>query len=343
MKDLIETIQHNCNIADAQSAGNYTLCIYLLKMRELFRWEKQEDFDAALENDAIGNWITEREQLWLDLEHQDYQPLAIKGKTFLPFENDDINKAILSDNLVYSGGLGQHETPHFFIAELIQKTEVDDYRIYIAGKEFARDLTAPPAMSLGKNIFIRKESLKRMIWERLEEWRWKRGSGAMSKALEIYDFDNQLHQSLDEMTNHESDVLLHHEIGEILAGRHLGEGWHEMLYSLPRSAGEFMARAVRDHLADCTSTLPMLLNEKRHASLHFFFGNFNGMRREIFPGLFQAYEQWQSEQNDEELRDIIVQGQTHWHEQAHNILEIYHSTPENCASQIVEMINCNKL
>jgi len=343
MKDLISTIQHNCNIADAQSAGDYTLCIYLLKMRELFRWEMQSDFGVSLDNEAIGNWITEREQIWLDLEQNEYQPLTINGKSFLPFENNAINDALSSHHLIYSGGIGQHENPHFFIAELLHKTEMDDYCIYIAGKELARDLTAPPAMSIDKSIFIRRESLKRMIWERLEEWRWKRGTGAMSKALEHYDFDNHLYHALDKMTDHEADVLLHHEIGEIKAGRLLGETWHKMLFSLPRSAGEFMARAVRDHLADCHSTLPMLLRENRHASLHFFFGNFKGMRKEIYPDLYQAYESWQITQDDTELKASIARGQLHWRDQALNILKIYQSNPENCSSQIAELISDSKL
>ena len=36
-RDLIQTVQRNCHIADARHAGDYTLCVYLLKMREFYR------------------------------------------------------------------------------------------------------------------------------------------------------------------------------------------------------------------------------------------------------------------------------------------------------------------
>ncbi|MCS6786726.1 MAG: hypothetical protein NZ524_06820, partial [Thiobacillaceae bacterium] len=36
---LINAVQRNCDISDAQYAGDLTLCTFLLKMRELYRWE----------------------------------------------------------------------------------------------------------------------------------------------------------------------------------------------------------------------------------------------------------------------------------------------------------------
>ena len=44
LEPLKQTISRNCHISDAQYAGNYTLCIYLLKIREFYRWEKQIPF-----------------------------------------------------------------------------------------------------------------------------------------------------------------------------------------------------------------------------------------------------------------------------------------------------------
>ncbi len=43
-QELISQVQHNCDISDANHAGNYTLCIYLLKMREYYRWIHALDF-----------------------------------------------------------------------------------------------------------------------------------------------------------------------------------------------------------------------------------------------------------------------------------------------------------
>ncbi|HSP01523.1 MAG TPA: hypothetical protein VLN90_08695, partial [Thioalkalivibrio sp.] len=38
LSDLRQSVQRNCDIADARHAGNDTLCTYLLKMREFYRW-----------------------------------------------------------------------------------------------------------------------------------------------------------------------------------------------------------------------------------------------------------------------------------------------------------------
>ncbi|NOY65874.1 MAG: hypothetical protein GXP13_00510 [Gammaproteobacteria bacterium] len=343
LQDIIQTVQHNCNIADCHAANDYTLCVYLLKMREYYRWEKKLSFNEKLINSAVGDWISKRELQWHELENSEYAKIEINGTTYSVFESDKINQQLEPHGLIYSGGLNQFHHPHFFIAELKKHTVIDDFHVYITDTEFARELTAPPAMSHNKTIFIRQQSLKRMIWERLEEWQWKKGIGPMSRALDHYDFDHNLDQALEQMTEHETDVLLHHEIGEISAGKHLGEAWHTMLASLPRSKANFMARAVRDHLADCRSTLPMLIKEKRFASIHFYFGNFNAMRKEIFPSLFEAYQRW-AENNDETLLiKQIEKGQLHWENIADDIIGLHKTHRKDYMKRISTLVEQNKL
>jgi hypothetical protein len=342
-QEISIAVQQNCHIADARFAGEYTLCIYLLKMRELYRWEKKLRFGESLPNADVGHWLSAREQHWNELDNSDYQDITINGTRYSPFDSMDINKALEPYGLVYSGGLGQRGRPHFFLAELLHHEVLDDYHIYVANRELARDLTAPPAMSLDKNIYIRRESLRRMLWERLEEWRWRKIEGAMSRALEYYDFDNDLDQALEQMTDHEVDVLLHHEIGEVQAGKELGEDWHDMLANMPRSAGEIMARSIRDHLADCTSTLPMLLREQRHASLHFYFGNFNAMRKEIFPSLYAAYQHWHQHDDLEPLHEQVERGQQHWLELSVNILDLHRQHDKESLAHIVKLVESNRL
>jgi len=46
---------------------------------------------------------------------------------------------------------------------------------------------------------------------------------------------------------------------------------------------------VRDNLADCLVTLPGLLQRGSSDSLHFWFSTFDGLRRELFPRLVEAY------------------------------------------------------
>ena len=41
MQALIESVQHNCDIVDARHGSDYGICTYLMKMRELFRWQQR--------------------------------------------------------------------------------------------------------------------------------------------------------------------------------------------------------------------------------------------------------------------------------------------------------------
>ena len=84
---------------------------------------------------------------------------------------------------------------------------------------------------------------------------------------------------------------------------------------------ETLARAVRDNLADCLSTLPRLLDQERLPSLHFYFGNFHGMRKELFPALRTAYDAWVQDGKLEHLAETVEHGQQHWRKAAETLLE----------------------
>ena len=186
---LRTAVQTNCHIADARHASDYTLCVYLLKMREYFRWEQGYALGSSLSNQEVGNWLVQREALWEDLEDQAYHPLNLDGGTLDPFETDQINATLLDQGLVYSAGLGHKGRPHFFLADLERRERLDDYHILVSGREYARDLSAPPAMAQGDTIFVRRESFRRLIWEKLEEWRWHKLDNPMGRAIAHYDFD----------------------------------------------------------------------------------------------------------------------------------------------------------
>ena len=323
LPELKLTVQHNCHIADALYAGDYTLCIYLLKMREFYRWERGLPYNSLLENRSVGEWLREREQLWESLENNEFESVIIDNTEFDPFDTEAINLALKPYDLVYSGGLGLKTKPHFFLGKLHDRHEVNDYTVYISSNEYARDLTAPPAMALGQTIFIRRESLKRMLWEKLEEWRWNKPANAMARAIAHYDFKTNVDAALDNMTENELHSALLHEIGEVEAGQWLGTDWEQMLAELPRSKAEIMLRALRDHLADALSTLPSLLEQEQAASLHFYFANLNSMRKHMYPALLSAYQQWYENGNLKPLTKQVEHGRDHWQSLAENALELY--------------------
>ena len=341
-RQLARSIQHNCNISDARFAGNYTMCVYLLKMREYFRWEMEQDFGSSLTRDDVGKWLSEREQLWSDIEDQDYSHYDIEGEMFDPFHSHTINKKLLEHGLVYSAGIGQKSKPHFFLADLVKHQKHSGYDIYISAREYARDLTSPPAMSHDKAIFIRRESFKRMIWEKAEQWRWNKPQNAMAHVMACYDFDTDLHKALEQMTDHELESAILHEVGEIEAGKYL-QGWHTMMSQLMFTQAEIMARAVRDHLADALSTLPVLLDKKQDASIHFYMANLTSMRKYIFPALVEAYNDWLESNDTSRLIELVAHSRGHWKNTATEMLALFNQYGENSHERIEQFVENNTL
>ena len=310
--ELTEVVQRNCHISDAQHGRDYSLCIYLLKMREYYRWEMGYGYSEPLPKEELGEWLTSREQLWDKLEDETYSEMVLNGNSYEPFENDLINHQLNDLKLVYSGGVGIFAKPSFFLGKLKRIENSHGCRILVSGKEYARDLTATPAMSLGKVIFVRTESLRRMIWEKIEEWQWNKKEQAMARVLDCYDFENHIESSLDSMTRNETDSVILHELGEVMAGELLGEQWETMLSGITRSRKELIARAIRDHIADCSVTLPELLAQNAEPSIHFYFANFTGMRRAIFPQLVEAYEKWQESGSLVPLGNCVEWAADYW-------------------------------
>jgi hypothetical protein len=319
LETLRSAVQHNCHISDALFARDYSLCIYLLKMREYFRWEKGLGYADPLPERELGHWLTEREELWQRIEEQPFRPVPAEGGGD-PFDTETINGALLARGLVYSAGYGQGAKPHFFLGRLLREIREPELRILISGVEYARDITAPPAMLQGTTLFVRRESLRRLLWERLEEWRWRRQESPMARAASHYAFDTDFDAALESMTDAETESTILHERGERQAGKALGPGWEEMLAAVPRSRTEYILRSVRDHLADCAVTLPALLHTDARASIHFYFANLTGMRRALFPSLLKGYEAWNESGSLIMLSDAITDGQDYWRQTAHLLL-----------------------
>ena len=342
LQALSTAVQHNCDIADALHARNFTLCTYLLKMRELYRWEKGYPFQASLPKDELGEWMTRREQRWEVLEDQSFAPIPIGGAEFNPFDTDAINRALLPDGLVYSGGVGGRSTPHFFLADLLSAEQRDGFPVLVAGNEHARDLAAPPAMMLGGTVFVRRESLRRMLWEKIEEWNWKKKGNAMARSLGHYDFEQDFTAALERMTDMETEAVILHELGECRARAQLGPDWSDMLAALSGSRAEIVARAVRDHVADCSVALPRLLEHHNTASLHFYFANFTGMRRATFPELNEAYRRWADGGQLAALGKEVETGKDRWTAIARKMLDSHQQAPGICANRIIELapISC---
>lgn len=332
LPQLQATVQKNCHISDANHAGDYTLCIYLMKMREFYRWENRFPFGSPLAKEDVGNWLRAREALWGEMEDDRFEPLTIHQQQFDPYDNANINALLNQEELVYSGGLGYQAKSHFFLARLERKEVVDDYQILVSAEEYARDLSAPPAMSSDKTIYIRRESLKRFLWEKSEEAGWHKDESALIRALQAYGFAEDAIAALERMTEAELQTVLDHEIGEITVGKLLGSQWEELLINIPLARTELMLRAVRDHYADALSTLPKLMQRQNKAAIHFYIANLSNMRKHLYPRLLNVYRDWQQHQQDEVFYDEIAQDQQHWQRLTEDICQQF--SPQTVQTEI---------
>lgn len=339
---VIKSVQKNCHISDARHASDYTLCIYLLKMREFYRWEKGLGNNDEINPDEVGAWLSEREALWDELESNDFCTIQIDKNLYNSFDTENINQELMQQGYIYSAGYGPKSKAIFYLAELEQQILQDDYNIFISGKEFARDLTAPVAMSQQNNIYIRRESLRHMIWEKTVEWGWHQNKNAMFKAMNFYDFANQPDEALEKMTDKELNSVILHEIGEIKSAQEL-KNWQQMIMDLPRSQAEIMSRAIKDQIADAISTLPTLINNRDAASIHFYFANFTHMRKDLSPALLKAYQEWNKNEDYSKLLSATNRSGEHWFDIALDILDLYEHHGSQCTTQIESLVNENKL
>lgn len=339
---LAQAVQTNCHIADARHAGDLSLCIYLLQMRELFRWEQGLGFAAAIDREAVGLWLARREALWSSLEDRPWLPLPIGGREFDAQDVEAVNAQLAPLGLVYGAGLAATARPTCFLAALheVQLCE-RGLTLQQCGAERARGLFAPPAALVGGHtIVLRRESLARWLWEKFEAFSLRRSDGAMKALVDGYglhqpgDFVAALPRLVDDLC--ESLVL--HELGEYRAGQSLEPGWAAMRLALGQHRADLRVRAVRDHIADLEVTLPALVAREQASALHFWFANYEGLREQLFPGLGSAYTAWRRGDAGQALLDAARIGGAHFRALAAQILALHERLGQGAAPAIERLL-----
>jgi len=331
---LVAAVQANCHISDARHARDMTLCTYLLEMREYFRWEQGLALSAPLPRATVGAWMSGREALWAEVEGAEYRGLSL-GETLVdPFDTNALNRELLPHNLVYGAGIGRFGKPQFFLGALDREEWREGVRILVSRREYARDLSPAPAALRDGTIYVRLESLRRLLWERVEAWERKRADGALKLALAGYGFVENPEAAMDAMAAAEAETLILHELGEHRAARQLSPAWGRMVAGFTRRHAELFARAARDHLADCTTTLPALLERDASASLHIWFSGLDGLRRELFPRLVEAYDAWRDGDRGCAMAAAVAAGAVHWHDVCARVLALYEQAGDDAEPAI---------
>jgi hypothetical protein len=312
---LVAAVQRNCDLADARHAREKSMCTYLLDMREHFRWAAQLPLGAAPDRAQLSEWIARREQSWELLPPADapFAPLPL-GAGVDPFDDDAANRYLAEHGWVYGAGIGLFGAPLFFLAERTSEQTREGARVIVAGREWARGMTAPPAVSRGRTVIVRLDALRRWLWTRVEAGGRRAGDNAFSAALRAY-ADVDAAAGVERMARGETETLILHELGELRAGALLGADWESMIIDSPRRT-ELVLRALRDLLADCLVTLPQLLARDVRASLLFWYATFDGLRRQLAPELAEPFRAQPDRIDRAALGDAARTGATEWFERA---------------------------
>jgi hypothetical protein len=292
---LVRAVQANCHIADARHAADLSLCIYLLQMREFYRWEQGLPFTQALDRTAVGQWLAGREGLWSAIEDRPWVALPIGPSEFDAGDVEAVNAVLAPHGLVYGAGLAASDRPTFFLAALhAVQHDGDGLGVQACGREHARGLFAPPAALVGHTVVLRRDALARWLWQKFEAFSLRRTDGPMKSLADAYALHDAaaFAAALPRMVDDLCGSLVLHEIGEHRAGQWLEPGWAAMRLALKQRRTDLRVRAVRDQIADLDVTLPTLIEREQGVALHFWFANYEGLREQLFPGLAKAYTAW---------------------------------------------------
>ncbi len=319
---FVQAVQHNCDVADARHAGELTLCIYLLQMREMYRWQQRQPLGAALVHAEVGAWLDRREALWDRLAEADYEPLPLQGERLDPFDADAVNLRLAPHGLRYGAGRLAGGRPLFFVGELRQTLDREGLPVHVTGDELARGVAAPPAAFDGRAVLLRHDALLRWLWQQHELWASRGPAHAFGAALALVGGPTPA-QAIESLAAVQLEALLLHELGERRAGEQLGPEWPALRLATGSDRRiEPRLRALRDLLADCLVTLPALLERADAVAIHLWFSNLDGPRQAMFPAAAAAYPAWREGDGGAALRAAVQAGRACWQRAAEDALAL---------------------
>ncbi len=332
---VLADIKFNCDVSDARYWGYFSICGLLMRYRDLFRSEHGLPPWAEFRRSEITEWIARKEARWLELEKRDFKDIMIDDVPYHPFDVFEINRALTPKGLVYGAGYGMYLKPTFFLARLAAAGEVTDHPVYVAGREVARDLFTAPAMLQGRCIFLRREPLKTLLWEKLSEPTSGRAS-ALEHAFLQFGFrpgqavDHAVEQKLDAMAAIYCDVLLHHELAESMEDV---PEWSDIVSLAGDRNAEHYVRAIKDLIADTSDFGPfrMIIEEKDRTALSLFIGLTEGQRKVLFPEIGEAYREFLSTGNWESLERTRKAGYTRFQTKRETVLHLYNASRDKGA------------
>ena len=297
---VLETIRRNCDISDARDHGIYSICNLVLKLRNLYKWEHGVQPWQEPATPDLLDWIEAKENHWQTIVAEPYLPLVLGGREVDPHDAAAVNGLLARPDLVYGAGYGRSLKSVFFLAEKLREEEAWGCPVLILGRELATELASPFAMHQDGTILIRREPLRYFFWDQVQEFR-SSSKSFLLHALDRHGIlrDGRLDQGLfrdrlDGIVDAELPIFIQHEVGEMLQVGLDSETLQRIIAAFPDSIIEFVARAVKDVLADThpEGMLGFIIRERRDASLGLYVGFLAGLRRELFPEIAPACDRF---------------------------------------------------
>jgi hypothetical protein len=163
-------------------------------------------------------------------------------------------------------------------------------RIFVLERELARDLLTIPALSQDNCVLLRQDSARLYLWDSIFYIK-KSARPALEFALINCGIQDQqpetLQRNLAGILEAQKGSYIYHEIGELKESVFDRDIWREIIGAFPYSPVEYLARAVKDLLADTNEfrTLQHIIRERNDAALGFYVAFLDGLMKEFFPQL----------------------------------------------------------
>lgn len=298
VENLIKITQHNCDISDAKHHGVYSMCTMVLKLRNLYKWEKDLEPWQEPEPSDLLDWIDAKETYWESIAGDAFQSFTRANEEISPYEHEKINPLMSNAKVLYGAGFGRSMKPIFFLAEKADQFTVEGCPVTILSQELAKEMASPFAMAQDGQVIIRKEPLRYFFWDQMQEIRTSCRS-SVHNVFQAYGIQSggQLDQDLlksrlGEIVDEEINLFIYHEIGEILQNRFDSKTLQKFINAFPGSVIEFVCRGIKDVLADThpKGLLAYIIREKRESSLALYLAMLDGLRAKLFPEIASGWK-----------------------------------------------------
>ncbi len=349
--DLQRQIQQNCHISDANFSGAFSLCILLLRLRNLYKWEVNMPPWQEPDRGDLLKWVEGRESLWLGLEGSSPEALVLNGQVLDSLDAPRINQLLKDSGLFYGAGLVTGMKPSYFLARPIEVRVQEGLEVCIVDQELARDIFSAPLMRQGGQIVARRQAMASTLWDEVLELRAS-SSKALSFAFAQYGLNLhrlRKHPVLEshgfmQVVNAELETWIYHEIGEAMVDTFPGQVWQRMVSEQANTLVEVFARAVRDLLADTHpfGLLGHIISEKKSASLGFYAALMRPLSRNLYPDILPAVQDFMFKNDWDEIERVRRSGYSRGREMALQLVEVYENTdeldPETVRNRVVDRI-----